>query len=90
MPVQRPTPPKTPTEPMPHSFRLTVMKDGYTANGKRVELDYVDWYLGEMRTKYGMTEALVICHGDAPHSRLIKALDVFMKNDVTQLSLVSR
>ncbi len=91
MPVSRPAPEKeVTTEVPPSTLRFTVMKDRYLINGKTVDLDYVDWYLRTRHRRLGADDAIIVCEGEADHGRLIRALDVFMKNDVTNLSMMSR
>lgn len=91
MPVSRPAPPTDEVEihVPPPALRFTVAKDRYLINGKTVDLDYVDWYLHKHR-RLGADDAVIVCEGDADHGRFIRAMDIFMKNDVTNLSLMSR
>lgn len=89
LPVDRPQP--SPGDPsIPPAFTLTITETGYIANGKRVSLESVDQYLNRMHSKFGLDEAHIICHGQSEHSRLVKALDVCAKNEITNLSLSSR
>lgn len=90
LPIQRPQPSDVKDVHTPPAFTLTITTQGYLANGKRVELDYIDSYLKRMSSKFGMDEALIICYGNSEHSKLVQALNVCMKNNVTNLSLSSR
>jgi biopolymer transport protein ExbD len=92
IPVSRPAPPKDEfkIEKEPPALRLTVTRDQYLVDGKIVDLDYVDWFLHTKYRKLGADDALILCEGDADHGRLIRAMDIFMKNDVTNLSLMSK
>ncbi len=90
LPIQRPQPSEERDVPTPPAFTLTITSEGYLANGKRVDLDFVDGYLEDMNSKFGMDAAMIICHSDSDHSKLVRALDIFMKNSVTNLSLSSR
>ena len=89
LPVDRPQPSDEPP-PVPPALTLTVTETGYLANGKRVSLQTVDEYLQRMNSRFGLDEAHIICHGQSEHRRLIQALDICMKNNVTNLSMSSR
>lgn len=90
LPVSRPKMDKSASVKEPPAFRLTVSADRYQVNGQTVDLNYVDWYLREKHRKLGADDALIICEGDSQHSRLLQALDVFEKNEITNLSLISK
>jgi biopolymer transport protein ExbD len=89
LPFDRPQDSDTPGEPPP-AFTLTVTETGYLANGKRLSLDRVDRYLKKMSTNFGMDSLLIICHDESQHTKLIQALDICAKNDITNISVMSR
>jgi biopolymer transport protein ExbD len=89
LPVSRPRLATSEKVKEPPAFRLTVSADRYEVNGQIVDLKYIDWYLREKHRKLGADDALIICEGESQHSRLLQALDVFEKNKVTNLSLIS-
>ena len=88
LPFDRPQASNQPGEPP--ALTLTVTETGYLANGKRVSLDNIDKYLHKMSDKFGMDRLHIVCHDQSQHTKLIKALDICAKNDITKISLVSR
>ncbi len=88
LPFDRPAASNKPGEPP--AFTLTVMETGYLGNGKRVSLDRVDRYLKKMSSQFGLDSLMIICHDESQHTKLIQALDVCAKNDITNISVMSR
>ena len=88
LPFDRPQGSNTPGDPP--TFTLTVMETGYLGNGKRISLNRVDRYLKKMSSGFGMDSLTIICHDESQHTKLIQALDICAKNDITNISVMSR
>jgi biopolymer transport protein ExbD len=88
--VSRPAPEtRPPPEVPPDLLTITVYKDGYVLQGRRVSLDHLDRQLTRLAQYSKKLSVVIKCTGDSPHRHLVKLLDVCAKADLKNLSVFS-
>jgi len=71
-------------------LRIGVGADGYTMNGRTMDLPGMDLVLGKLAEITTASTVLITCERISPHGSLVKALDLCAKHGLENLSVVSR
>ena len=84
-----PNPNQPPDTKPPNLLRIGVYQDGYTLNDNPVSLDAMDTALARIaRIDAGQT-IMVTVSAFSDHGSLVRALDLYAKNGLKSLSIVS-
>jgi biopolymer transport protein ExbD len=85
--VSRPAAPhKSPQIPL---LRIDVGVQGYVINGRLLSLETIKKKLTKLYVNASSTPLIVASTGDAPHSRLVKLLDMCAGIGIPNISLMS-
>jgi biopolymer transport protein ExbD len=85
--VSRPAaPPKSPQIPL---LRIDVGVQGYVINGRLLSLETIKKKLTKLYVNASSSPLIVASTGDAPHSRLVKLLDMCAGIGIPNISLMS-
>lgn len=88
--VSRPAPEtRPPPEVPPDLLTITVYKEGYVLQGRRVSLDSLDSQLTRLANFSTKLSVVIKCTGDSPHQHLVRLLDVCAKSGLSNLSVFS-
>lgn len=71
-------------------LRIDVRSDGYTMNGKRVDIERMDTYLAKIADLSPQQTIVIACESESSHSQLVKVLDLCAKSELENLALFSR
>ena len=71
-------------------LRIGIDPDGYTMNGRLLDLPGMDRILGRLAEISTAPTVLVTCDRNSPHGSLVKVLDLCTKHELQNLSVVSR
>ncbi len=86
-PAPDPNPPKE--KQIENLIQITIFKDGYVIQGRRVTLDRLERHLTRIGAMGTNPSIIIRCTADSPHARLIRVLDLCAKNNLTRLSVFS-
>jgi biopolymer transport protein ExbD len=84
-----PDPYAIPEEQVEDLLTITVYKEGYVLNGRRVRLEGLEGTLMKLGNFSRNVSVVIKCTGDSIHSDLVRLLDVCAKAKLKNLSVFS-
>jgi biopolymer transport protein ExbD len=88
--VSRPAPdPNQHEDQIKNLIQITVFRDGYVIQGKRVSLEKLDRHLMRLAEISRNPSIIIRCTSDSQHARLVQVLDICAKAGLTKLSVFS-
>ena len=73
----------------PSLIRIGIYSDGFTFDGSSVNLDLMERFLGTLSKASTAQSVLIQCAVDSPHGSLIQILNLCVKYNLQNLSVVS-